>query len=931
MSAAGIPQPKRRAPAPAAAASGAGPRIGAADEAARLPGVQRMDLRSRGYLAVIVGSAATATFVLAPRPDLTAHEWRTFAALTLSAAVAQLFVVRKPGFQALKPSVVFVLAATLLLPLELLPLFTLIQYVPEWLKTRALPKVVAFNIANVVLDVLAASSAFHAIAGASAGSVDMRFALAGLAACVVYVGVNHTLLAGIIALTSRSSLLATGLFDPEHLMTDFVIGGLGVALATLGTTNVWMAPFVVAPLVLIRRALTVPALQAEAQSDAKTGLYNAGHFARVFEEELSRAKRFERPLALLMADLDLLREINNTHGHLAGDAVLQGIAEIFREELRHYDVAGRFGGEEFSILLPETSPEVAFEIAERIRTRIEARGFEARTTTAPIHATISIGVSSFPRDGHDEKSLIHQADIAVYRAKQQGRNRVVAADPDQQVVPVPNAPEIRAAAGEAPLPFLAVAPSPEPEVELELEPEEDGHEDWTFLALPRPLRVTVAAVGVIGFAAGIAGLVLPSGSIHPGLIALAVLVAGGQALSFELAEFEGAISVSAVGSLAGAAIFDYRAALPLALAAAIVDWTARRTALHHLVFNVATLSLASLASAAVFSLAHLMPSHERLMTAGVGFAAGAVYFGVNMSLVSVASALARQESPRRVFQERFAWLLQHYVVYGFIGGVMAVAYGAAGLYALAVFAVPLVLMRRTQEAYLKHTQRSTQKLREAADTIRAQNVSLEQANRLLRERSNAAMESLSATVDARDAYTAGHSRRVQQIALAIGRELELSEAELALLDRAALFHDIGKLAVPDSILLRPGSLEPEEWGLMQRHAEEGARIIERLGFLHDSVPSIRHHHEHWDGSGYPSQLAGEEIPLGARIIHVADALDSMLTTRIYRAARPLEDAIAEIHRSAGTQFCPRCVEALERLLPLDAPLTDVPRLSAVAS
>ena len=266
-----------------------------------------------------------------------------------------------------------------------------------------------------------------------------------------------------------------------------------------------------------------------------------------------------------------------------------------------------------------------------------------------------------------------------------------------------------------------------------------------------------------------------------------------------------------------------------------------------------------------------------------------------------------RENVWRVWHERFLWLAPHYLVYGFIGGVIAIGYHAAGLYALAVFAVPLLLMRKTQEAYLSHTRRSAQKLRQAAETIHTQNVSLEQANRLLKERSTAAMESLSATVDARDAYTAGHSRRVQQLALAIGRELGLSQAELDLLGHAALFHDIGKLAIPDSILLKPASLTEEEWALMQRHADEGARIIDRLGFLGDAVPAIRHHHERFDGTGYPDRLRGEEIPLGARIIHVADALDSMLTTRIYRAARPLEEALAELRGAAGTQFCPRCV------------------------
>jgi putative nucleotidyltransferase with HDIG domain len=307
----------------------------------------------------------------------------------------------------------------------------------------------------------------------------------------------------------------------------------------------------------------------------------------------------------------------------------------------------------------------------------------------------------------------------------------------------------------------------------------------------------------------------------------------------------------------------------------------------------------------------------------VGLAAGAAYFVVNNALVSLALAIEGNEPWLRVWRERFAWLLTHYLAYGFVGGVMALGYDLVGPYALAVFAVPLLLIRKTQEAYLTHTQRATQKLRQAAETIHSQNVSLEQANRLLRERSTAAMESLSATVDARDSYTAGHSRRVQQLALAIGRELGLSQAELDLLGHAALFHDIGKLAIPDAILLKPASLDDDEWALMHRHAAEGARIIDRLGFLDDAVPAIRHHHERFDGTGYPDRLEGEEIPLGARIIHVADALDSMVTTRIYRAARPAEEALDELRQAAGTQFCPRCVSALERILPLEEPAAEL--------
>jgi putative nucleotidyltransferase with HDIG domain len=432
-----------------------------------------------------------------------------------------------------------------------------------------------------------------------------------------------------------------------------------------------------------------------------------------------------------------------------------------------------------------------------------------------------------------------------------------------------------------------------------------------FMTLSGRLAAFVISVSVAGLVAGVLGLVLGPQTSIVGLIAVIALVAGGQALALELEG--GSISVSAVGALAGAAIAGPKAALPLAVATAAVEWSSRRTPIYQLLFNVGALSLASLAAAAVFDLGG-SNGFEQLVTAAAGLVAGGVYFVVNTGLLSGAMALEGHDSWRRLWNERFSWLLPHYVAFGAVAGAIALAYQAIGLYGLAVFVLPLVLMRKTMAAYLGHTERSTKKLREAAETIRNQNVSLEQANRLLKERSTAAMESLSATVDARDAYTAGHSRRVQQLALAIGRELGLSHAELDLLGQAALFHDIGKLAIPDAVLLKPSSLSGDEWSLMQRHADEGARIIDRLGFLGDAVPAIRHHHERWDGAGYPDGLAGEEIPLGARIIHVADALDSMLTNRIYRAARPAAEALEELRQGGGSQFCPRCVAALERLL-----------------
>jgi len=880
---------------------------------------QKPPLPATIYFFIIGVAAAAASIPLLTHLQAGTHSWATFIVLGSAAALAQLFVVRTPRNQSYHTTIVFLIPAVMLLPPELVVLIGVIQHVPEWLKNRNAWYSQTFNICNYTISLLAAWASFHATLGAAhlIPNADLRLALAGLAAAAVLVGVNHILLAPMLHFYYSHSIKELGIFSFESLSTDLVLAALGVGIGTFWDLNPWLLPFAVAPLLLIHRSLSVPQLQEEARVDPKTGLFNARYFAAALAEELARSQRFERPMTLIMADLDLLRDINNTYGHLAGDAVLKGIAETFRTQLRHYDVPARFGGEEFAILLPETPPEQAFEIAERIRRAVAASATDVETSSEPIRATVSIGVAAYPRDGVDANELIHQADLAVYRAKLQGRNRVLDASSEPLVVP-----ETRSA------PLVAVPDDGEHRVTLpgsvdtyqadeRRQPRPHAVHGPTFFSLSKRLAAVVGSVGLVGIAAGVAGLVFGTSHDVSGLVAIIALVGAGQALALELDR--GSISVSAVGAIAGAALFGPRAALALALTTAAVEWSARRQSLHHVLFNIGALSLASLAAVAAFSIHSfdIQGDPGRILTIVAGVAAGLAYFAVNMGLVSLATAVEGHERWLRAFQERFAWLVPHYLVYGFIAGVIFLGYESAHLWAFAVFAVPLFLMRKTQEAYLRHTQKSAQKLREAAETIQTQNVSLEQANRLLKERSTAAMESLSATVDARDAYTAGHSRRVQQLALAIGRELGLSQAELDLLGHAALFHDIGKLAVPDAILLKPASLTNAEWSLMQKHADEGARIIDRLGFLNDAVPAIRHHHERFDGAGYPDRLKGEEIPLGARIIHVADALDSMLTTRNYRAARPVRDALQELREAAGSQFCPRCVAALERILPVE--------------
>jgi putative nucleotidyltransferase with HDIG domain len=195
------------------------------------------------------------------------------------------------------------------------------------------------------------------------------------------------------------------------------------------------------------------------------------------------------------------------------------------------------------------------------------------------------------------------------------------------------------------------------------------------------------------------------------------------------------------------------------------------------------------------------------------------------------------------------------------------------------------------------------------DKLRARSRQLMESYARLEENTLEAIETLNATVEAKDPYTAGHSRRVQEIALAIGRELGLDQGRLEALRLAGLFHDIGKLAVPDAILTKPARLTADEFALIQQHSEAGARIVGKLGRLRDIVPIIRHHHERWDGGGYPDGLESETIPLEAAIVGLADAWDAMTTDRPYHRSLTFPEAIEEIRVGRGSQFAPDVVDA----------------------
>jgi putative nucleotidyltransferase with HDIG domain len=199
-------------------------------------------------------------------------------------------------------------------------------------------------------------------------------------------------------------------------------------------------------------------------------------------------------------------------------------------------------------------------------------------------------------------------------------------------------------------------------------------------------------------------------------------------------------------------------------------------------------------------------------------------------------------------------------------------------------------------------------LEEANQQLTAINKKL-QVSLLALDESQNIIFTLALALESKDPYSHGHSERVADYALELAKFLNLSKLDQVNIYRASILHDIGKIGIPDAILNKPSALTSEEWSIMKSHPERGEIICSKLNFAREILPIIRHHHEHYDGSGYPDGLSGEYIPFLARIISIADTVDAITSSRPYRLARTFEQVLDELQKGSGTQFDPQLAEA----------------------
>jgi len=380
---------------------------------------------------------------------------------------------------------------------------------------------------------------------------------------------------------------------------------------------------------------------------------------------------------------------------------------------------------------------------------------------------------------------------------------------------------------------------------------------------------------------------------------VAVLASG---LKVQLPGIDGTMSVNFLFILLGVLELSLPETLVIGCTATLVQsvWQARkRLDPVKVLFNVAGM-MANACSLTYLTYHWLAPRYGSnkpilLMLAAL------VFFFANTLPISVVIALTEGKSSRRVWSECYFWSFPYYLVGAAAVGLVGIVNRSAG-WQTSLLVLPLIYwVYRSYRLYLGR--------------LEAEKERVEIEKRHVEEIASLNMrtiEALALAIEAKDHTTHTHLQRVRTYAVEIAKELNLSDDQIEALRAAALLHDIGKLAVPEQIINKPGRLTPQEFEKMKVHPIVGAEILERVAFPYPVAPIVRSHHERWDGSGYPEGLQGEQIPIGARILAAVDCLDALASHRQYRAALPLVEAMHKVREKAGSWFDPSVVDILQK-------------------
>jgi diguanylate cyclase (GGDEF)-like protein/putative nucleotidyltransferase with HDIG domain len=373
---------------------------------------------------------------------------------------------------------------------------------------------------------------------------------------------------------------------------------------------------------------------------------------------------------------------------------------------------------------------------------------------------------------------------------------------------------------------------------------------------------------------------------------LVALLASGMKIT--LPGIDGTMSVNFLFILLGVMELSYLETLVLGAAAVIVQcyWKpVKRLRPVQVVFNLSQLTVATTVAYGVYQSAVGGVLRERqplaLMLAAIA------YFVFNTVAMSLVISLTEQKKPQKVWKDCYFWSFPYYLVGAGIAEVVRVLNKYSGWQTALLIMPAVYIIYRSYRLYLGKLE-TEKKHVEAMAGLHLRTI-----------------ESLALAIEAKDHTTHEHLQRVRVYAMELANDLGLSHDETEALRAASVLHDIGKLAVPEHIISKPGKLTKEEFDKMKIHPVVGAEILEQVQFPYPVVPIVRSHHEKWDGSGYPDGLKGEQIPIGARILSAVDCLDALASDRQYRRALPLDEAMAKVVSEAGKAFDPRVVAALQ--------------------